>query len=89
MVRKTVYYSGQVQGVGFRMTANRIAGRYNVRGYVRNMPDGRVELIAEGDPRQVDAMLDDIARSLHDFIHDAQIDPGEPTGEFSAFGIRY
>ncbi len=44
-----VYYSGRVQGVGFRATVKRVAHGYEVTGVIRNLPDGRVELVAEGD----------------------------------------
>ena len=46
-VRREVYFSGQVQGVGFRYTVMRIASTLEVTGHVRNLPDGRVQLIAE------------------------------------------
>ncbi len=55
MIRAHVYYSGQVQGVGFRFTCRQLASRHVVGGFVRNLPDGRVELVAEGDRRQVSA----------------------------------
>lgn len=57
---KCVYYSGTVQGVGFRATAASIARRHSVRGWVRNLADGRVELLAEGSADAVEAFLADI-----------------------------
>jgi len=89
MIRKTALYRGQVQGVGFRMTAQRIAGRYAVTGYVRNLSDGRVELVAEGDRQQVDDLLADVARAMSDFIQDTDVSESEATGEFKGFGIRF
>jgi len=52
-----VFYEGRVQGVGFRYTARRVASGFDVAGYVRNLPDGRVELVASGDPDEVDEFL--------------------------------
>jgi acylphosphatase len=52
-----VFYEGRVQGVGFRYTARRIAAGYEVAGFVRNLPDGRVELLASGDDGEVDGFL--------------------------------
>jgi acylphosphatase len=54
---RLVYYSGDVQGVGFRATAAHIARRYAVSGWVRNLPDRRVELLAEGEAGEVLAFL--------------------------------
>jgi acylphosphatase len=48
-----VYYSGRVQGVGFRATVKRVAHGYDVTGFVRNLLDGRVELVAEGEPAEL------------------------------------
>lgn len=53
--RLRVLYSGRVQGVGFRYTARSVARGYEVVGWVRNLPDGRVELVAEGDRDEVEA----------------------------------
>lgn len=52
-----VFYEGRVQGVGFRYTARRVAAGFDVAGYVRNLPDGRVELVACGDDEEVDGFL--------------------------------
>lgn len=56
----TVFYSGSVQGVGFRYTAKAVAGGFEVAGTVRNLPDGRVELIAEGARDELEAFRDAI-----------------------------
>jgi acylphosphatase len=63
MQRVTVHYSGRVQGVGFRMTVRNLARGYDVTGTVSNLPDGRVELIAEGAKAEVAAFLEGIATS--------------------------
>jgi acylphosphatase len=80
-IRRRVYYSGQVQGVGFRYTSYRLAQDHAVAGYVRNLADGRVELVAEGNPAEVDSLLETIRRQMHPYIRDIQIvnePPDEP-----------
>ena len=69
MERVTVLYSGRVQGVGFRATVRHLACGYDVTGTVRNLPDGRVELVAEGAKAELSAFLEGIAQSeLSGFI---------------------
>ncbi|MCH7870309.1 MAG: acylphosphatase [Planctomycetes bacterium] len=63
-IRVRVVYRGRVQGVGFRFTALQISGNFDVSGYVRNLPDGSVELEAEGAPATVDAFLESVADRL-------------------------
>ena len=87
--RSTVYYSGHVQGVGFRYTAHSIARGHAVTGYVRNHPDGRVELVAEGERRETDAFLRAVRERLANHIRDERRDVGPATGEFNAFEIRH
>jgi acylphosphatase len=87
---RRVYYSGRVQGVGFRFTAQRLARGFDVAGYVRNLPDGRVELVAEGDPAEIDGLLRAVQGELGDYIRDVTIDScPPPMGPFTGFTIRY
>ena len=89
MICKTVYYTGRVQGVGFRFTAERIAQGYEVSGYVKNLPDGRVELVVEGEPQDVDAFLAEVAERLAGHIGSMQEDETSSLGAAAGFEIRY
>ena len=88
-VRCSVYYSGRVQGVGFRYTARQIAQSYAVTGFVRNLPDRRVELVVEGNSDEVQRLLAAIADAMCDNIRDTQITHSLPTSEFARFEIRH
>ena len=61
--RLSVHFEGHVQGVGFRQSTRRLATGYEVTGEVRNLPDGRVELLAEGEEEELRAFLEGIAES--------------------------
>jgi acylphosphatase len=87
--RATVHYSGRVQGVGFRYTTRSIARRYPVTGCVCNLPDGRVELVAEGDPADIDAFLTEVRDHFFSHIRDERRDSQAATGEYLGFGIRH
>jgi len=89
MIRKNVYYSGHVQGVGFRATAQHIARGFEVTGYVRNLDDGRVELIAEGEPQEVRRFLDAVADAMGRHIRQAKLHDAPATGEFTSFSVRH
>lgn len=86
--RKKLLYSGHVQGVGFRYTAQSIAAGFDVTGYVRNLPDGRVELVAEGSPAELQAFLDAVDQELGVYIRDAKTSNEPPSGQFSDFSIQ-
>jgi acylphosphatase len=87
--RRTVHYSGHVQGVGFRFTADRIAGRFDVAGFVKNLPDGRVLVVVEGEPRELDRFLAEVQLQMAGNIRTVAVAPGEANGEFEAFGVAY
>lgn len=86
--RRRVHYSGRVQGVGFRFTAVSVAGRHGVSGYVRNLADGRVELVAEGVSDEIDRFLSDVAAAMDWAIADTEVERMPASGEFSGFGVR-
>lgn len=88
MICKHVYYTGRVQGVGFRYTAQRLAEAYPVAGYVRNLRDGAVELLVEGEPEQVEALLAALATHMGDYIQQANVREQTPSG-CKGFTIRY
>lgn len=86
--RLIVYYSGRVQGVGFRYTVKSVALGFEVSGTVRNLPDGRVELEVEGQPAELEAFRQAIRDAgLARFIRDEQVFWSEATGEFHGFEI--
>ncbi len=65
MIAKRVFYEGQVQGVGFRFSTTRIAEKFTVFGWVRNLPDGRVEIQVKGESDQVHQFLSQIRDHSH------------------------
>ncbi|HOA73968.1 MAG TPA: acylphosphatase [Phycisphaerae bacterium] len=88
-IRLTVLFSGHVQGVGFRYTTRSVARGYAVTGYVRNLPDGRVELVAEGTPPEVRAFVEAVQREMAGYVREAKISEEPPTGQFPDFQIRH
>lgn len=88
-LRQTVHFSGQVQGVGFRFTTERIATNYPVTGFVHNLPNGQVEMVAEGVADQLDQFLLAIKREMAGHIQDVQVVDSVATGQFTVFRITY
>lgn len=86
--RLEVRFAGRVQGVGFRYTTARLASKYSVTGYVRNLPDGRVELVLEGAQHTLRKLIDEVREVMQSCIDSVDLMKGEPTGEFGDFGIR-
>ncbi len=83
-----VVYSGRVQGVGFRYTAKSVANGYIVTGTIRNLPDGRVELLAEGEKLE----LEEFRRAIRDaglehFIEAEDVHWSDAKGGFRGFEI--
>jgi len=87
--RLHVYYSGSVHGVGFRYTAERTALSLNITGWVKNLEDGRVEVVCEGEGAALNKFLDRIKDLFGGYIRDARIEPQNATGEFEGFDIKF
>jgi acylphosphatase len=86
--RLQVYYEGTVQGVGFRFTVKMLASGFDVNGTVRNLPDGRVELVAEGAKTELSAFQQAIRESeLGHFIRKEAVAWHEPAGDLRGFEI--
>jgi acylphosphatase len=87
--RREIHFSGRVQGVGFRFAVRSIAARYRVTGFVQNLYDGRVLLVAEGEPKELDVLVNDIRREMKRYVESEQSTVAGATGEFADFSIRH
>ena len=86
--RLHIFYSGRVQGVGFRYTVKMLASGFEVTGLVRNLADGRVELVAEGMKEELEAFRREVQDlEVGRFIRNEQAAWNEATGEFRGFEI--
>jgi acylphosphatase len=86
--RAHLFYTGRVQGVGFRYMVREIACGYDVTGFVRNLADGRVELVGEGCETELQAFLEAIRVSqLSSHIRHADAAWSDGTGQFKGFEI--
>jgi acylphosphatase len=86
--RMHIFYSGRVQGVGFRYAVKTVAAGFEVVGTVRNLIGGRVELVAEGSREELEAFRSAIPEAgLGHFIRNEEIKWSEATSEFRGFEI--
>ena len=86
--RVIIYYAGLVQGVGFRYSVRALVNGFEVTGTVRNLADGRVELIAEGERAELEGLLEAVRQSdVGRFIRQEQLDWRDAINEFRSFEI--
>lgn len=89
-LRIHAFVSGRVQGVFFRSETRRIANSLGIKGWVRNLPDGRVEVVAEGEKDNIDNLLEFLKKgSSAAKVDNVDIKTEEYKGEFEDFSIRY
>jgi len=86
--RRTIHYSGRVQGVGFRWTVTRELDPLDVTGYVRNLPDGRVRLVLEGELDELERAQQRVRQAMGRYIADEVVEEKPASGRFSTFEIR-
>ena len=89
MQQRTVRFFGEVQGVGFRYTACRLAGGFEVTGYVRNLPDGSVECLVEGEAAEIEGFLEALARRMAHHIERRTEQLAPYTGNYKSFGVEF
>ena len=85
---ETVFFTGRVQGVGFRYQAAQAAKEYEVSGYVVNLPDGRVQLEAEGEPNEVDAFVTAVGDRMKGFVRKTERSASQRVPQYKGFMIR-
>ena len=86
---KHVIFKGTVQGVGFRYTTMDVARRYDVTGFVRNLPDGTVEMLVQGPPQEIDNCLEDIQGNFAGYIRETQIEQVPWSDQYNDFRITF
>ena len=89
MFAKHIIFIGRVQGVGFRFTAHRAAGRHQLTGFVRNVPNGTVEMLAQGRPEDIDDCIQDIKEYFAGYIRETKIGEIPPDPRYTDFKITF
>jgi acylphosphatase len=87
MVRAHIFFSGTVQGVGFRYTTLSLARPLSLTGWVKNLSDGRVEAVAEGPQEDIEKLVSDLKTHFGGHIHHHHIEWLEAKDEFEQFSI--
>jgi acylphosphatase len=85
---ETVYFSGHVQGVGFRYTALQVAKEFEITGRVANLADGRVRLDAEGNPAEINVFIAAVEERMHGYIRRVERTSSQGPAQFQDFRIQ-
>jgi acylphosphatase len=85
---EAAYFTGRVQGVGFRYAVLQVAREFEVSGYVSNLPDGRVVLEAEGKPGEVDAFIAAVHERMQGYVRKVDRHAAVRSPQFAGFSIR-
>jgi acylphosphatase len=85
---ETVFFTGHVQGVGFRYSTLQVAKEFEVTGRVRNLPDGRVQLDAEGNIRDVNAFVAAVEERMHGYIRRVERSSATGPAKYNDFSIQ-
>jgi len=84
-----LFYSGRVQGIGFRYTVREIADSFMVCGWVRNLSDGRVEVLAEAEENPLVSFLEQVNGHFSSYIKEVSKEWSPATGEFRDFQVVF
>ena len=89
MIRAHVLFTGTVQGIGFRYTCRDYASGLGLKGWVKNLPDGRVELWVEGPKDRIENLFQKIEAHFDGFIRDKNVNYSDTNGQFEDFQIVF
>lgn len=84
-----VIFTGHVQGVGFRYTARQTAQQYRVTGFVRNLPDGTVEMHIQGPAQEIEHCIQEIQASFTGYLRETRIEPAAYSPRYTDFRIAF
>ncbi|NLK41647.1 MAG: acylphosphatase [Planctomycetes bacterium] len=84
-----IIFHGRVQGVGFRYIACRVAAKYGVTGFVRNLPDGTVEALMQGSPNAIDLCLKEIKEHFEHYVREVTVNEVPVNPRYTEFRIAY
>lgn len=87
--RREWLFQGRVQGVGFRFTTQRIAQQFEVTGWVKNLPDGSVQVVVEGEKQELRDFLARIQQELGHYISGTNVQQLPPGAAMPGFGVKY
>lgn len=89
MTTTRIIYSGHVQGVGFRFRTRMLSEKYAVTGYVKNLPDGTVEVLAQGQTNEIDRFRKGLRVEMRGLVDREEASPAENPRSFQTFDIAY
>jgi acylphosphatase len=89
MIAKSIIFTGRVQGVGFRFTARRAANRRQLTGFVRNVPNGTVEMLAQGCSEDIDDCIQDLKEYFSGYLKETRIEEIPPDPKHTDFKITF
>lgn len=87
--QREILFSGHVQGVGFRYTTRSVASKFQISGFVRNLPDGCVQLVVEGEPDEIDRFLVDLRKEMGQYIFNQTETLRPASNKFNTFEVRF
>lgn len=85
---ETVFFTGHVQGVGFRYATRQVAKEFEVTGFVCNLADGRVQIEAEGARAEIEAFVAAVEEKMHGYIRKVERSGGKRPAQFTGFVIK-
>ena len=89
MIKAHIYFSGTVQGVGFRYTAQRYAIKIGLNGWVKNLVDGRVEMMVDGDKGKIEHLIENLKKHFGRYIQNCDVFYSGDIGGFTNFQIEH
>lgn len=88
VTHESIFFTGHVQGVGFRYATFQLAKEFEVTGYVKNLADGRVQLEVEGRPSEIDSLVTALQEKMHGFVRKTDRSRDRRTAQFNGFKIE-